>query len=104
MNPNEIQTWVAVKQFQKNIYQYMDNLPIVITKHGKPFAAIIGVGNRSKNKVNDETNRKQDIRPKVAPIIAIRPIEEKLDEFQSEKGVEVCEHGRMKGLCEHGCK
>jgi len=102
MNPNEIQNWVSIKQFQRNIYEFLDQLPIVLTKHGKPFAFLAEYSKKAKIKVdykNDEDSRKKN-----KPIIAIKPLEEIIPKIQEKKKVDVCEHGRMKGLCEHGCK
>jgi hypothetical protein len=99
MNPNDIQEWVSVKQFQQNIYGYLDKLPIVVTKHGKPFGIFLPAQRPNAGQVSGRPER-----PIVKPIMGIKPVEEVISEFQEEKKVDVCEHGRMRGLCEHGCR
>ena len=108
MNPNDIQNWVSVKQFQRNIYEFWDKLPIVLTKHGKPFASILPCAGQVKGQNSVGHDGKTDRmgmgtgQPK--PVIAFKPIDEAVVEIQKERKLDVCEHGRMKGLCEHGCK
>jgi len=107
MNPNEIQNWVSVKQFQGNIYGFFNQLPIVLTKHGRPFAFILPFDTSKKdafyNQKPVEVNGGVRI-GRNAPILAIKAVEDNLPQIQQEKGIEVCEHGRQFGLCEFGCK
>lgn len=106
MKPNDIQTWVSVKQFQKNVYKVFDNMPVVITKRGIPFAIIFAVAGTGKenSRPTPESGYEEPPRPKRTLPFGIRAIEGVVEGIQEEKQIAVCEHGRQKGLCEFGCK
>ena len=74
---------ISLREFQLHASKYIKELPIVLTKYGKPIA-------------------------KVIPFVLTDspPIENKLKEKEVEEireSFKVCQHGARLGLCKHGC-
>ncbi len=90
---------VSIKEFQKNIYEYLEKVPLIITKRGIPFLRIEpftkkgdGIDGRTT-----EVGKRVLRQPKIVHREVIR-------QGQEKKGVEVCKHGMMRGVCKFGCK
>ena len=79
---------VSIKDFQKNIYEYFKKVPLVITRRGIPFAKIEPF----------ERNSALDVQGTISKAY------KEVIEVQEKKGVEVCKHGMMAGVCKFGCK
>ena len=58
---------VGVKEFRDNISKYLNDLPVTLTKHGKPFAIIQRVSDLKKEtNVSKETSELVDAKSRIA--------------------------------------
>jgi len=81
---NDTTRLVPIRQFQRNFYKEIKDLPLVITKNKLPFLRVTTYS-------PDTTISGVTIKEKELPVTTPKP---------SKK---FCKHGYMKGLCKYGC-
>jgi len=86
INYNNVVTirFITIRQFNRNFYQEIKQLPIIVTRKGKALLKVT-------DNLIEETNQikpKKPNKPKT-PTINKKPT--------------LCKHGSALGLCKHGC-
>ena len=48
---------VPIKLFQRNMYKFLNQLPIHLTRHGRMFAMIVSEGIKENSNIPEETKK-----------------------------------------------
>lgn len=92
---------ISIVELQRNPGKALEEVPVLITKHGKKWRMVTGVN------VDSSTYNTSVIKPiKTADGTKFETLEQagrRIERSALGKKV-LCEHGAMKGLCKHGCK
>jgi len=88
-------TKVSSRNFFRNPYTYLDNLPVVVTKGGIPKYVVTKYDILTPDKI---------IKPKQTLEQSEKIVEEFIEKKREKGGIKLCKHGAMIGLCKHNCK
>jgi len=113
---------VNVRKFLREFYSVINELPLVVTKNGKPFMQVASYDLLEKNQVtlnsvgaamsgssaatsNLTASNTSGTAGGVTANMIKTPQDaiKQVSSIQEEKAVELCEHGFAKGLCKFGC-
>jgi hypothetical protein len=77
---------VGIKEFRRDIHNYLNDLPITLTRYGKVVAHVI----EYKKEVDEGMDELK--------------VPENMPVRKTTFDIKQCKHGSKVGLCKHGCK
>ena len=95
---------VSVRDFQLNAAKYLQELPITLTRYGRPVADVVPPGlldNTPEKKVTESISLPPRPRPPSKAPKSKLSIPRKVGPVTAAP---ICKHGSMIGLCKFSCK
>ena len=94
VSTHQVFTQVSTLEFRKNIYKYLDRMPLKVTAKGETVFYVV------KN-LNNDVSTDESIEGSTESNTESSTRGEKIIQ---KKSVEVCKHGYAYGLCKFGCE
>jgi antitoxin (DNA-binding transcriptional repressor) of toxin-antitoxin stability system len=89
---------INIREFCLRPASYLKELPIILTRYGKPVASIVSV---DSFKISSHVLKEEEL--VVKPMTPTPPLEPVVTQFITQKQIKLCKHGFALGNCKFGC-